>query len=161
MKKIIPLFAFAVITVAITGCTTPSVAVSSRGPKDPATYSIAAFQDANSARDKAAYPNATTVTRAAIESAFVKYGKHVIQDNGDIEITGVVTAYYPGNFWRRFTTVGIDLKATDKKEGTILWTASLTKRATLGYDYDYDPGRWAPEVADQLVKAIFKETKKQ
>jgi hypothetical protein len=138
--------------------------ITSEAPKanaDQSTYSIPAFQDGINERDKAAYPNATTVARAAIESAFVKCGKHVVQDNGDIEITGVVTAFNRGDFWKRFTTVGIDLKATDKKTGSVLWTASLTKRPPLHYDYDYDPARWTPEVADQLVKAVFKESKKQ
>lgn len=164
MRKIISLFAFAFIAFAISGCTTPSIALSSGAPKAEgveATYSIPAFQNANSEHDKAAYPNATTVARAAIESAFVKCGKHVTEDNGNIEITGVVTAFYPGNFWRRYTTVGISLKATDKKSGSILWTASLTKHAPFYYDYDYDPGKWAPEVADQLVKAVFKGSKNQ
>src|SRR6266704_2287708 len=153
MKKLMPLLLFVVIAVVISGCATqnPYVALANRAPTaedDQATYSFAAFQDANLKSEKAVYPDAAIIVRAAIESAFVKYGKHVVQEKGDIEITGIVTAYYQGSFTKGYTTVGIDLKAIDKKTGGVLWTASGIK--STQYWYQYDPARWAQEVSDEL-----------
>jgi len=57
------------------------------------------FQDANRERYKKDYPDAAVIVRSAIENAFVKYGKHLVKDKGDIEITGIVTTYHRGEFW--------------------------------------------------------------
>jgi hypothetical protein len=115
MKKLISLLLFAAITAAISGCVTqnlqtPSVALGTREPTDNLTYSVAPFLDANSEINKQTYPDATNVVHAAVESALIKYGKNVVQDNGDIELTGIVTAYYQGKFLGPFTIVGIDLE---------------------------------------------------
>jgi len=164
MKKSIPLLAFVAIAVVISGCATqnPYVALATRTPTtedNQATYFFAAFQDANLKSEKAVYPDAAIIVRAAVESAFVRYGKHVVQEKGDIEIAGIVTAYYQGSFTRGYTTVGIDLKAIDQKTGGILWTASGIK--STQYWYQYDPARWTQEVADELVKALVAASKKR
>jgi len=167
MKKLKHLFTLVAIAGALTGCATQDSEVAlSKPPKntvdDRNTYSIAVFQDANRELYKKDYPDAAVVVRSAIESAFVKYGKHLVKDKGDIEITGIVTTYHRGEFWagyeRGYTTVGISLKATDSKSGRVLWTASVMKRTQL--IYDYDPAKFSQEVADAFVKAIVAKTEK-
>lgn len=160
MKKfILPIF-FLISAAIISGCaTSPSVSRTAEIETPETTYSIGAFQDANTASAKAAYPDATTIVRAAVETAFLKEGKNVVKDGGDVEIAGIVTAYYQGSFAGAYTTVGIDLTATDRKSSQILWKASLLK--STKYYYNYEPARWASTVANELVTAAFASHGKQ
>jgi hypothetical protein len=165
MKKRIPFIFFIIGTVAIAGCASsgPSVALGSHDAKyeeGQPTYAISAFQDANAATDKMAYPDASEVVRSDVEFAFIALGKHVVHDdNGDIEVVGIVTSYYRGAYWGRYSTVGLDLTATDKKSGRVIWKASVIK--STKFHYDYDPAKLAREVTGELVKAVFASPNKR
>lgn len=161
MKKFIPLIFSAISAVIFSSCTTPAPSVTrvAKIETDQTTYSIAAFQDANSAKDKKDYPDAATIVQAAVESALFHQGKHIIKNGGDIEINGIVTAYYQGTFGGRYTTVGIDLNATDTKSGKLVWNTSLIK--STKYYFKYEPSIWAQEIANELVKEVFVSDNKQ
>lgn len=146
-------------TVIISGCATqaPSVAFIRGGspPKDDGlTYVLQPFRDAQIAKAKLIYPQAPEILHLAVESALVKSGKHVVTDgNGDIEITGVVTAYYMGSFGGPYTTVGLDLKAVEKKSGLVIWVANDIKNTR--WKYDYEPTLLAYDVACELIAKVF------
>jgi hypothetical protein len=97
---------------------------------------------------------------SAVESALLKLGKHVGTDtNGDVQISGLVTAFYKGSFAGDYTTVGLDLKAIDKKSGVLVWKATYAK--STKWNYKYDPALLADEVASELLKKAFASSEKR
>jgi hypothetical protein len=148
----------------IAGCATSSPRVVANGdtlqPKDdPKIYCILPLLDANSGKYQEDYPQASEVMTSAVESALLKLGKHVGTDtNCDIQISGLVTAYYKGSFAGDYTTVGLDLKATDKKLGVIVWKTAYVK--STKWNYKYDPALLADEVASELLKKAFASSEK-
>jgi hypothetical protein len=152
--------------VVISGCaTTPTPSVGFLAGYSPPTddqtrYSISSLRDANDAKDKQTYPDASAVVTSAVESALLRMGKHVVtEDSSDIEITGIVLAFYRGSFNGRYSTVGLELRAMDKKSRVVVWKATYVRGTN--WEYDRDPANLAKEVADELVKKVFAPPKKQ
>jgi hypothetical protein len=158
MKKLLYPILFIVSAAIISGCgSAPSVAIgsfASQYENDRTTYSVSEFQDVNAAADKIAYPGAAEILRSDVESRLIKHGIHVLKgDNSDVVITGIVTSFYQGAAFDRYSTVGVSITATDRKSGHVLWSASHAK--TAKWHYDYNPALLAGEVTDELLNAVF------
>lgn len=140
----------------IAGCAAQkaTVSFSPKAPRRPdLTYAVLPFIDGNAGKDRENYPRAALVVASAFETALMRAG-HAIVSAGkeDVSVTGTVTAFYRGRFMGRYTTVGFDVKATDTKSGTVLWTGSHAR--TTRWDYKYDPSMLVKRVARELAEKL-------
>jgi hypothetical protein len=117
------------------------------------TYMLLPFQDIQAADAQKIYPHAPEILSLAVESALVARGKHVVRGQADIEISGAVTAYYMGTFGGHYSTVGLDLKAVDKRSGLVVWSASNIHVAR--WYYNTDPALLAYTAADEMMEKVF------
>jgi hypothetical protein len=158
IKTIKHLMTGIMVVAMISGCATqePTVEiVSGKLPPDDnqLTYMLQPFQSLQAADAQKIYPQAAKILSLAVESALVARGRQVVIGKGDIEISGAVTAYYTGTFGGPFSTVGLDLKAVDKRSGLVVWTASDVRVAN--WHYNIEPALLAYLVADDLMEKVF------
>lgn len=147
------------------------------------TYIILPFDDRNAAKDKANFPEAAEVVRDAFETALLLAGYRCVESSqvkkelsklnespsfisedasfgvgkklgADAAIFGVLTAYYRGSFFGRYTTVAFSVKAVEIQSGTILWKA--TQSETTKWNYDYDPAVLATNLSVKVVEELKK-----
>lgn len=145
-------------------------------------YAILPFEDRNSTKYKANYPDAADVVRDAFETAFLKTGHPVVERrkfqsiisemefsmsglteeqgievgkmlNADIIVFGIVKSFYKGSFIGSYTTVGFSVKAVHAESGVIIWKGSHTK--STSWSYDFDPAAFADEVANDIVQELI------
>ena len=145
-------------------------------------YAILPFEDRNSAKYKAEYPDAAEVVRDAFETAFLQTEHRVVERrklqsmltelklsmsgltdeqgikvgkmlNADIIIFGTVKSYYKGSLLGAYTTVGFSVRAVQVESGLILWKGSHTK--STSWNYDYNPAALADELAQEIVQELI------
>ncbi len=141
----------------LAGCTTIQTAQTWSNPRTTErsgySYQIGTFTNANSKEDQENFPDAETIIKKSLETELLQAGFRILEtDETSAIITGVITDYYRGRLMGRYTTVGFDVKATDRNTGEILWKGSHT--LTTQWHYDYPPTLLANKVSQELVYLI-------
>ena len=152
------------LLLLVTGCSTPRLVVA-RSPGASQltnyTYAITPFADGYSNVHRTGDSEAAPVVASALETELMAAGCRVVSlGQEDITVSGVVTTYFQGRrgfFVASYTTVGFDVKATDKTTGMVLWKASNTKSAQ--WNFDLPPRILANATAHEIVRKLIPEPK--
>lgn len=186
MKHMKKFFMFIIILFLLTHCAANKNATVWTSPdfhmKQSKVYAILPFDDHNSAKYQADYPDAAEVVRDAFETAFINTQNRVVERsklksilsesafamsgmteekgievgkmlNADIVVFGTVKTFYKGSLLGPYTTVGFSVRAVNVGSGVILWKGSHTK--STSWKYDYDPAALVDEIAQDIVQELL------